>query len=84
MSRWDADRGKSRAWDPRLHAKLIKLSGAVPEASKIKVNSAITTQCPDPRHPVPGTCTMQASSVDLSKTLGKATSGGRTKMHEEF
>jgi len=53
----------------KLGAELIKLFGAVPEAWKKKVNSAITTQCPDPRHQVPGTCTMHASSVDLSRTL---------------
>ena len=27
------------------------------------------TQCPDPNNPVAGTCTMHASSVDLSMTL---------------
>jgi hypothetical protein len=48
---------------------LISLFGAVPEAWKTTVNTAITTQCPDPGHPVPGTCTMHASSVDLSKVL---------------
>ena len=53
----------------RLGVELIKLFGAVPEAWKKKVDPAITTQCPDPRHRVPGTCTMHASSVDLSKTL---------------
>lgn len=53
----------------RLGETLIKLFGAVPEAWKAKVNSAITTQCPDPSHPVAGTCTMHASSVDLSVTL---------------
>ena len=53
----------------KLGEQLIKLFGAVPEAWKAKVNSAITTQCPDPNHPVPGTCTMHASSVDLSVTL---------------
>ena len=52
-----------------LGAALIKLFGVVPEAWKKKVNSAITTQCPDPNHHVPGTCTMHASSVDLSETL---------------
>jgi hypothetical protein len=52
-----------------LGRKLIELFGAVPEAWKRKVDSAITTQCPDPNHPVPGTCTMHASSVDLSETL---------------
>jgi hypothetical protein len=53
----------------RLGVELIKLFGALPEAWKKKVDTAITTQCPDPRHKVPGTCTMHASSVDLSKTL---------------
>jgi hypothetical protein len=51
---------------PALGAALIKLFGFVPEAWKTKVNPAITTQCPDPNNPVPGTCTMHASSVDLS------------------
>lgn len=58
-----------------LGRTLISLFGFLPEAWKAKVNSAITTQCPDPNNPVPGTCTMHASSVDLSKTLvalGKA------------
>ena len=54
---------------PALGAALINFFGFVPEAWKAKVNSAITTQCPDPNHPTPGTCTMHASSVDLSKTL---------------
>lgn len=48
---------------------LIKLFGFVPEAWKTKVNPAITTQCPDPNNPVAGTCTMHASSIDLSVTL---------------
>jgi hypothetical protein len=52
-----------------LGAELIKDFGFLPEAWKAKVNPAITTQCPDPNNPVPGTCTMHASSVDLSKTL---------------
>jgi hypothetical protein len=52
-----------------LGEQLIKLFGAVPEAWKANVNSAVTTQCPDPNHPVAGTCTMHASSVDLSVTL---------------
>ena len=58
-----------------LGVALINAFGFVPEAWKSKVNPAITTQCPDPGNPVPGTCTMHASSVDLSKTLadlGKA------------
>lgn len=54
---------------PALGVALIQLFGFVPEAWKSKVNPAITTQCPDPNNPVPGTCTMHASSVDLSKTL---------------
>jgi hypothetical protein len=52
-----------------LGKALIALFGAVPEAWKTNVNPAITTQCPDPNNPVPGTCTMHASSVDLSVTL---------------
>ena len=52
-----------------LGRALISMFGFVPEAWKTKVSSAITTQCPDPSNPVPGTCTMHASSVDLSKTL---------------
>jgi hypothetical protein len=48
---------------------LIQLFGFVPEAWKTKVNPAITTQCPDPSNPTPGTCTMHASSVDLSVLL---------------
>ena len=48
---------------------LISLFGFVPEAWKTTVNPAITTQCPDPNNPVAGTCTMHASSVDLSQTL---------------
>ena len=53
----------------RLGEALIKLFGFIPEAWKRRVNPAITTQCPDPGHLVPGTCTMHASSVDLSTTL---------------
>ena len=58
-----------------LGTALIQLFGFVPEAWKTHVNTAITTQCPDVTHAVAGTCTMHASSVDLSKTLqalGKA------------
>jgi hypothetical protein len=47
---------------------LISLFGFVPEAWK--TTPAVATQCPDPGHPVPGTCTMHASSVDLSVLLG--------------
>jgi hypothetical protein len=56
-----------------LGTALIKAFGFVPEAWKKK--PLVTTQCPDPNNPVPGTCTMHASSVDLSVTLaalGKA------------
>lgn len=45
---------------------LISLFGAVPEA--FKASPMIYTQCPDPGLP-PGTCTMHASRLDLSKTL---------------
>jgi hypothetical protein len=54
---------------PALGQKLIDFFGAIPEAWKATVNPAITTQCPDPNNPVPGTCTMHASTVDLSVTL---------------
>lgn len=54
---------------PALGAALIHFFGFVPEAWKTKVNPAITTQCPDPNNATPGTCTMHASSVDLSETL---------------
>ena len=54
---------------PALGTALINLFGFVPEAWKAKVNPAIATQCPDPNNAIPGTCTMHASSVDLSKTL---------------
>lgn len=50
-----------------LGMALIKLFGFVPEAWK--AHPAVATQCPDPNNPVPGTCTMHASSVDLSVTL---------------
>lgn len=53
----------------RVGEALVKFFGFIPEAWKEKVNSAITTQCPDPNHRIPGTCTMHASSVDLSTTL---------------
>jgi len=52
---------------PALGAALIKLFGFVPEAWK--THPAVSTQCPDPNNPVPGTCTMHSSSVDLSVTL---------------
>jgi len=46
---------------------LISLFGAIPEAWKTR--PLVHTQCPDPNNPVPGTCTMHASSVDLSVLL---------------
>ncbi|HZQ96870.1 MAG TPA: hypothetical protein VFA67_17790 [Candidatus Sulfotelmatobacter sp.] len=52
---------------PTLGATLIQLFGFVPEAWK--THPLVATQCPDPNNPVPGTCTMHASSVDLSLTL---------------
>jgi len=50
-----------------LGATLISLFGFVPEAWK--THPLVATQYPDPNNPVPGTCTMHASSVDLSVTL---------------
>lgn len=51
-----------------LGSALISFFGFVPEAWK--THPLVATQCPDP-HPgvAPGTCTMHASSVDLSITL---------------
>src|SRR5262249_14254433 len=46
---------------------LIAAFHHLPEAWKKK--PLVSTQCPDPNS-VPGTCTMHASSVDLSVTLG--------------
>ena len=46
---------------------LIALFGHVPEAWR--TTPSVATQCPDPNNPVPGTCTMHASSVDLSVLL---------------
>jgi len=50
-----------------LGATLIQLFGFVPDAWK--AHPLVATQCPDPNNPVPGTCTMHASSVDLAVTL---------------
>jgi hypothetical protein len=50
-----------------LGSALIKLFGFIPEAWR--THPAVPTQCPDPSHSVPGTCTMHASSVDLSVLL---------------
>src|SRR5947209_11395170 len=58
---------------PALGNALISLFGFIPEAWK--TTPAVATQCPDPNNPVPGTCTMHASSVDLSvllASIGKA------------
>jgi len=52
---------------PALGSALISLFGFIPEAWK--TTPAVPTQCPDPNNPVPGTCTMHASSVDLSVLL---------------
>src|SRR5262249_22190848 len=70
-----ADARPGELCGPALGSTLVSLFGAIPEAWKAKVNPAITTQCPDPSNPVAGTCTMHASTVDLSTTLvalGKA------------
>jgi len=51
---------------PALGTTLISLFGAVPEA--FKATPLVYTQCPEPGS-APGTCTMHASRLDLSKTL---------------
>jgi hypothetical protein len=51
---------------PALGSTLISLFGAVPEA--FKTTPLVYTQCPEPGS-APGTCTMHASRLDLSKTL---------------
>ncbi|MGA6981695.1 MAG: hypothetical protein WBZ11_09105 [Candidatus Sulfotelmatobacter sp.] len=51
---------------PALGKTLIGLFGAVPEGFKAKPE--VYTQCPEPGG-APGTCTMHASRLDLSKTL---------------
>lgn len=56
-----------------LGTALINAFHFLPEAWKKK--PLVATQCPDQNNPTPGTCTMHASSVDLSFTLaalGKA------------
>jgi hypothetical protein len=53
-----------------LGSALISLFGFIPEAWK--THPAVPTQCPDPNNAVPGTCTMHASSVDLSVLLTKS------------
>jgi len=50
-----------------LGSALISLFGFIPEAWK--THPVVATQCPDPNNAVPGTCTMHASSVDLSVLL---------------
>lgn len=50
-----------------LGTALITLFGHLPEAWR--TTPSVQTQCPDPNNPVPGTCTMHASSVDLSVLL---------------
>lgn len=51
---------------PALGKALISLFGFIPEAWKAK--PGVMTQCPGPEN-APGTCTMHASSVDLSVLL---------------
>ncbi len=50
-----------------LGVALIQAFHFLPEAWK--AHPLVATQCPDPNNPVPGTCTMHASSVDLSFML---------------
>lgn len=63
---------------PALGGTLISLFGFVPEAWK--KHPLVATQCPDPNNPVPGTCTMHASSVDLSVTLNAIGKTGKPTM----
>ncbi len=49
---------------------LIAAFHALPEAWKKK--PLVQTQCPDTSNPTPGTCTMHASSVDLSVLMGQS------------
>jgi hypothetical protein len=51
-----------------LGQALISIFGFVPEAWK--TTPGVSTQCPDMSNKTPGTCTMHASSVDLSVLLG--------------
>jgi|SRR5689334_22705823 len=51
----------------QLGNALIALFGHIPEAWR--TTPSVATQCPDPNNPVSGTCTMHASSVDLSVLL---------------
>lgn len=51
-----------------LGQALISIFGFVPEAWKTM--PSVSTQCPDASNGTPGTCTMHASSVDLSVLLG--------------
>jgi hypothetical protein len=51
-----------------LGSTLISIFGYIPNAWLS--HPAVATQCPDPNNPVPGTCTMHASSIDLSTLLG--------------
>ncbi len=46
---------------------MVKLFGRIPEAWRTR--PTVETQFPDPNNPSPGTCTMHASSVDLSVLL---------------
>jgi len=61
---------------------LISLFGHIPEAWEAKPN--VKTQCPDPNNPVPGTCTMHASSVDLSVLLAGMDSVPNPPTHPLF
>jgi hypothetical protein len=57
----------------KLGEALVSIFGFVPEAWK--TTPSVSTQCPDASNGTPGTCTMHASSVDLSVLLaaiGKA------------
>jgi|SRR5579862_8118079 len=52
-----------------LATALMNAFHFIPEAWK--KHPLVPTQCPDSSNPIPGTCTMHASSVDLSVLLGQ-------------
>jgi len=52
---------------PALGMALIQFFGFIPEAWK--EHPLVPTQCPNVNHPMPATCPMHASSVDMSLTL---------------
>ena len=67
---------------PALGQFLKDTFGFIPEAWKTK--PLVSTQCPDQNNPTPGTCTMHASSVDLSQTLAALGKGPNPPLTNTF